>query len=243
MGGVVALRLGYHWLFVIDALTSFGAAIMLYYYLPKQQTERNRHKNTVLKDHSTSAYRDIRYLFFILLVALYGIGFFQIFATIPQYFNRVCNYNEEVIGLLLALNGLLVVVIEMPLMAVLQKRKNIFSFIITGALFIAFALGILKFGHGLILWSVMYIVIITASEIFAMPFMMNFSLSRPLKERQGQYSALYSISFGIATFAAPSLGLGLAGKYGFDSTFDFFIVLSLAVAIGFWLLNRTAEIK
>jgi ABC-type antimicrobial peptide transport system permease subunit len=53
------------------------------------------------------------------------------------------------------------------------------------------------------------------AEIFAMPFMMNYAISRPLKERQGQYSALYSMSFGIANITAPILGLGIADKYGF----------------------------
>ena len=76
------------------------------------------------------------------------------------------------------------------------------------------------------------------SEIFAMPYMMNFALSRPVKERQGQYSALYSIAYGIANIAAPSLGLGIAGIYGFDKMFLFFIALSFAIALGFRLMKK-----
>jgi MFS family permease len=101
-----------------------------------------------------------------------------------------------------------------------------------------FAFGVLQIGKGIIIWSIVYTLIITLSEIFAMPFMMNYALSRPLKERQGQYSALYSIAFGIAIMAAPTLGLGIASKYGFDVMFYFFIVLSIMVAMGFSLLNR-----
>jgi MFS family permease len=76
------------------------------------------------------------------------------------------------------------------------------------------------------------------SEIFAMPFMMNYSLSRAGNDRQGQYSALYSISYGLANIAAPLLGLCIAGKYGFDSMFWFFIVLSLFTAVGFTFLHK-----
>lgn len=75
IGGFVALYLGYKWLFVIDACTSFAAAIMLYMYLPRKKSELNRHKNEVLSNSRTSAYRDYRYLLFILLVAMYGICF------------------------------------------------------------------------------------------------------------------------------------------------------------------------
>ncbi len=238
IGGFIALYLGYKWLFLIDALTSFAAALMLNLYLPRHEVEKNHHENAVLNDSRTSAYRDVRYLVFILLVALYGICFFQLFASIPQYFSQECKYHEDTIGLLLALNGLLVVTIEMPLVAALQKKKNIFLFIIAGALCLPFAFGVLQIGKGIMIWSIVYTLIITLSEIFAMPFMMNYALSRPLKERQGQYSALYSIAFGIAIMAAPTLGLGIASKYGFDVMFYFFIVLSIVVAMGFSLLNR-----
>ncbi|HLG35868.1 MAG TPA: MFS transporter [Bacteroidia bacterium] len=237
-GGFIAHYLGYKWLFVIDAFTSFGAALMLYIYLPKEKYVASPHKDAVLGDSRTSAYRDVRYLFFILLVALYGTCFFQLFASVPQYFSKVSHYTEDVIGLLLALNGLLVVVIEMPLIASLEKRKKIFPFIIAGALSLPLAFGILKVGGGLMLWAIVYTIVITISEIFAMPFMMNYSLTRPRKERQGQYSALYSIAFGLAIIAAPSLGLGIADKYGFDTLFIFLISLGFVVALGFAALSR-----
>ena len=203
IGGFVAHYLGYLWLFVIDTFTSFAAAGMLYSYLPKKNPEHHPHKDAVLADRSTSAYQDFRYLFFILLVALYATCFFQIFASVPQYFSRVSHYSEDVIGLLLALNGALVVIIEMPLIAVLEKTKKGFRFIITGVLCLPVSFAILKLGGGLILWAIVYTVVITLSEIFAMPFMMNYSLTRPRKERQGQYSALYSIAYGLATISAP----------------------------------------
>jgi len=238
IGGVVALHLGYKWLFVIDSFTGFFAAAMLYFYLPRKKSEVNRHDNPVLKDSSTSAYRDFNYLTFIFLVSLYGICFFQLFASIPQYFNRICNFDEGTIGLLLALNGFLVVIIEMPLIASLEKKQKIFPFIIIGTLLIPVAFFILMNGGGIIAWAILYTLIITLSEIFAMPFMMNYALSQPLKERQGQYTALYSISYGIANIVAPSLGLGIAGKYGFDRMFYFFIALSILAAAGFSLLNK-----
>jgi predicted MFS family arabinose efflux permease len=237
-GGFIALYFGYRWLFVVDALTSFIAAIMLYIYLPRQPDEIKDPESTVLSNNKTSAYKDVPYLIFIVLVAFYGIGFFQLFASIPQYFSKECHYNEDTIGLLLALNGLLVVIIEMPLVTILEKRQKIFPFIITGTLFIPVAFSILMFGKGIMLFAVLYTFIITLSEIFAMPFMMNYALSRPKKERQGQYSALYSISYGLANIAAPLLGLGIAGSYGFNNMFYFFIVLSFLTVIGFIFLSR-----
>ncbi len=238
IGGFIALYLGYKWLFVVDAFSSFGAALMLYKYLPKHKTEKNRHDNPILNDSSTSAYRDFKYLAFISLCALYFISFTQLFASIPQYFSRECHYKEDVIGLLLALNGILVVIIEMPLISILEKQKRNFRFIILGVLCLPIAFLILQSGQGIIIFSVLYTLLITMSEILAMPFMFNFAISQPLKERQGQYSALYSIAFGAAIMIAPSLGLGIAARYGFHNMFYFFIALSLVVAFAFSMLRR-----
>ena len=242
-GGFIALYLGYKWLFVIDACSGFLAAIMLWMYLPRGTDESKKIDSAVLGDSSSSAYRDLPYLVFIVLVAFFGICFFQLFASMPQYFSQECHYNEDRIGLLMALNGLLVVIIEMPLVAALEKNKKIFSFIIAGVLCLPVSFAILHFGKGMMIWAVVYTLFITMSEILAMPFMMNYSLSRPAKERQGQYAALYSISYGLANIFAPLLGLGIADKYGFDKMFYFFIGLSLLTAVGFWMLKRREGLR
>ena len=242
VGGFIALYLGYKWLFVIDAITTMGAAALLYFYLPRKHVETVPSNPAILKDSSTSAYRDVTYLIFIFLVALWGTCFFQIFASIPQYFSKVCKYDEGTIGLLLALNGFLVVLIEMPLMLKLESKTKIFQFIRIGALLLPVSFLVLFFGKGMMIWAILYTVIITFSEIYAMPFMMNFSLSRPHAERQGQYAALYSISFGIANIAAPLIGLGIANTFGFDMMFTTIILMSLLAFVGFTMMGKS-ELK
>lgn len=243
LGGVLAMYAGYKWLYIIDAMTSVAAAGLLFFFLPKPQKNKEKNEKVVLIKQ-TSAYQDKIYLFFIMMVACYGTCFFQLFASVPQYFNTQCHYNEDTIGLLMGLNGLLVVLIEMPLVTALEKkRKNIFRYIIIGALCVPAAFLILKSGGGIISWSVMFIFMITFSEIFCMPFMMNYTISKPIKERQGQYSALYSISYGIANIIAPLIGLGIADRYGFGVMFYFFITLGLITAGGFAWLNRRTGVR
>ena len=109
VGGFVAHYLGYKWLFLIDASTSIFAAVMLILYLPRRKVghDSNEKKPVVAK----SAYKDYWYLVFIFLVAIYATCFFQIFASVPQYFSKVWEYHEDKIGLILAMNGFLVVII------------------------------------------------------------------------------------------------------------------------------------
>ena len=239
LGGILAAYVGYKWLYIIDAGTSFGAGVILIFFLPKAKDGHTKKEKTIVPAAS-SAYRDRKYLFFILMVAFYGICFFQLMASIPQYFNKECHYNEDMIGVLMGVNGLLVVLIEMPLITILEKKqRNIFHYIIIGSFCVPIAFLILNFGGGLFITSLMYILVITLSEIFCMPFMMNHSLSRPVKERQGQYSALYSISFGVSNIIAPVLGLGIADRFGFDYMFYLFVFLGLLTMGGFMYLKRS----
>ncbi len=237
-GGLIAMNLGYIWLFVIDSTSSFLAAIMLAAYLPKDMRKPTQTADVKENVQSISAYRNLNFMTFILLVSLYGTCFFQLFASVPQYFSTVAKYSEDTIGLLLALNGMLVVLIEMPLIFFLEKNKRIFRFVIAGTLCLPAAFTILLFGRELLALAIVYTFVITMSEILAMPFMMNYMLSKAPSDRQGQYSALYSIAFGFSIIAAPALGLGIAGKYSFSTMFQFFIVLSLVTAVGFLLLRK-----
>jgi len=238
IGGFVALYLGYKWLFVLDAMTSFAAAGMLFIYLPKHPPQRKVAKHEADHVRSASAYKDVRYLFFTLLVALYGTLFFQLFSSIPQYFSKVLHYSEDTIGILLALNGAIVVAVEMPLMLKLEKTKRIFRYIIIGTLCLPIAFGILLLGESAIIFSLLYTVFITLSEVFAMPFMMNYALSRGPADRQGQYAALYSMGFGISTIIAPAVGLGIADRYGFNTLFVVLIAGSLLLAMLFQSIRK-----
>jgi predicted MFS family arabinose efflux permease len=242
VGGFVALHLGYHLLFVIDAVTSICAGIMLFFVLPKTNSLHQEREKDETKVKSKSAYRDTEYLKFIFFVAIYGIIFFQIFASVPQFFSRELGYGEDLIGLLMAFNGLLVVLVEMPIVGILEKKNQNFKFIIWGVWCLPLCFLFLLFGKGMLIWAVVYTIVITLSEIFAMPFMMNYALSKPPKERQGQYSALYSIAYGIANIAAPSVGLGIADNYGFNAMFYVLIVISILCYFGFRSLKKTEKI-
>jgi predicted MFS family arabinose efflux permease len=238
MGGLLAIAVGYKWLFIIDAATSFTAGAILFFFLPKTQSDQVK-KDKVVVSSASSAYKDREYLFFILMVTIYGTCFFQLIASVPQYFNKECHYSEDTIGWLMGLNGFFVVLLEMPLVTALEKKqKNIFRYIIMGAFCASFSFLILQLGNGMFIWSLVFILVITMSEILCMPFMMYYSLSKPINERQGQYSALYSISYGIANIIAPIVGLGIADRFGFDVMFYFFVLVGLIAVGGFVYLKK-----
>ena len=237
IGGLIAFVWGYKPLIIIDAITSVSAGILLIIYLPRKPVlELDQENEKIISTNHKTAYQDYRYLFFIVLVALYGLCFFQLFASVPQYLDKVWKYSEAEIGAILALNGFLVVLVEMPMMAYLEDRKETFKYIILGVFCVPISFIILYFSNGLMFGVLIYTLIITLSEIYAMPFMMNFTLTRPKKERQGEYAALYSVAFGLANVGAPLIGLGIADRYNFNIMFTVLIVVSTITTIGFLVL-------
>jgi predicted MFS family arabinose efflux permease len=240
MGGIVAGSLGYKWLWFIDALTCIFAAFIIYRYLPNQNPDIVPPQADISETPSvgTSAYRDRNYLLFILFSVIYGICFFQLFTSMPIYLAQNLNYSEWLIGLLLGLNGLLVVIMEMPIVGKLEGYKRFMIIISIGVLCMALSFVFLLTGSSWVIWPILYVFFITISEIFAMPFMMNYSISRAHPSRVGQYVALYSIAYGIAIILAPYFGLKIAENYSFQTLFISLIGLSLLLSFGFFTLRK-----
>ncbi len=238
LGGLVAVTIGFKWIFVIDALSSVMAAFIIWAYLPKNQLDPVKREEKKEGAAKTTVFADTEFLLFLLMVALFGSCFFQLFASVPVFFSRDFHYTEDVIGYLLGLNGLLVVIMEMPIIYRLEKSNNVYKYISFGCLSMALAYTLLWLNQPWIWLSVVYTFFITLAEILAMPFMMSFVFSRPVAERQGQYMAMYSVAYGLAHIAAPILGLKWADEFGFSLLYILATFLSIAIAIIFWLLFR-----
>jgi predicted MFS family arabinose efflux permease len=239
LGGFFALHYGYSYLFVIDACSTIIAAVVMIMFLKIPNHSIALENKNKVNPISKSAYQDGPYLLFILLVALYGICFFQFISSVPTFLQTQHHYSTNLIGWLLALNGLLVVMIEMPLIAYLEIKQNPSKYIMIGNFCSAIAFSFLLLSNGNLPFNLIFILFITGSEMFTMPFMMNFVTNRPSVERQGQYSALYSMAYAISFICAPLVGLTLSEKIGFNITYTLIIGLSIAVGLGFrWIMKK-----
>lgn len=238
MGGLVAGYIGFKWIFLIDGITCIMAAMLLLKYLPYRSVAEQQKSKSVEQHKSRSAYRDYPYLGFIILVAVYAMLFFQLFTSIPVFWEREWHFSEVKIGILLALNGFLVVILEMPIVKALENYKRFMVLIASGCISLAVSYIFLGANLGGLFAAVSYIVFATLSEILAMPFMINYAVSRPKPDRQGQYMALYSIAYGIAHIFAPLGGMYIADRLGFSNLYWTMTIASLFLAGGFYLLRK-----
>lgn len=244
LGGFVASK-SYHLLFWIDGLTNISAAILLWLLLaPSKNKDSNADKEALPIKHS--AYKDKVFLVFIVLNTLFACCFFQIFTTIPVYFKQDLFLNEEQIGIVMALNGLIIAVFEMVLIHNLEGRRELLTYINMGIVLVGMGFIALNILPGTFSLALIFITFITFGEIVGMPFMTTFWVKRTTAANRGQYAGLNTMSWAIAQIAGPGLGAQIAQRYGFNTLWWVLGMIFAIMVIGYrWLqlkIRNTAAV-
>ncbi|MGZ3849986.1 MAG: MDR family MFS transporter [Flavisolibacter sp.] len=236
IGGMLA-SISYSLLFWADGLTCILASLVLYGVFRSNKNLQPKKKKSVERDKGPSAYRDKIFLSGMLCIFLVGVCFFQMFSILPVYFKEQVHLNEATIGWILAMNGLIIALVEMVLVYKLENRRNAVLYMTLGALLIGSAFLVLNVSAhaSTVLFSM---IVITFGEMLLFPFMNNFWVKRSTEENRGQYAAVYTMSFSLAIVLAPTLASQIATRGGFTVLWIFnFLVCSLA-ALGFHLLKK-----
>lgn len=265
LGGLLA-SINYNLLFWADGLTCLTAGLVLWFYLPVPKAPDHNsslvpiqlNQPNSVSDNlpnqlplelpelaSTTPYRDTLFIALVLCNTLYMLAFMQFFTMAPLYFKEKLDVPEQAIGLLLALNGLLIVFIEMALVYKLesQKRQKV-PLITAGVLLEAVAYSVLAM-PGLVSLAVpgmsialSFILIVTFSEMLVMPFLQSLIVERSKSATRGQYLAVYAMGGALAQTASPALGSQLVAHFGYSIHWLVVVGISLASAGGFWLLGK-----
>ena len=245
-GGLLA-GFGWHWLFVVDGITCLLAAVLLWQLIaPKQTDDPEQAAPTPEKTDkpapaAVSPYRDKPFLAFVLLTVLGAIVFMQLLWTVPVYFKDAYHWDEHTIGLLAALNGLIVFLVEMPLIYRIEGRRSRLSFVRLGLVLYAAAYFAFLLPPGGMASALLYMVAISFGEMYVMPFSSNFVFGYAEKGSSGGYMALYTMAYSVANIIAPLLGTQVIATWGFDTLWYILAVISGVTWLGFWWLERRTE--
>jgi len=240
LGGML-VAFGWEWLFWIDGLTCIAAAFTLLWLLPSKAPQSMDPNNEAASETTLattiSPYRDRNFVLFALLTMLGAIVFMQILWTIPLFWEKTYAWSEGQIGKMLALNGLLVFFIEMPLVHRLEGRNHSLGYVRFGLILYALSYAFCLLPAGIIP-ALMFTVMISFGEMFVMPFSSNFVFGRSEGSKQGQYMALYTMSYSVANIIAPFMGTQVIANWGYTTLWYLVIGLALVTCLGFGLLSR-----
>ncbi|MDY0090278.1 MAG: MFS transporter [Flavobacteriaceae bacterium] len=243
LGGILA-SISYYWLFYGNAVASLIAGVVFYLYFNNRKTkfpkEKTKTEAILLKEKAPSPYKDKKIMLFSLLCALYAICFFQLLTTLPLFYKEVHNLSEAGIGVILGYSGIFIVVLEMLLVQIAERRLTISQVLIAGTLLCGLSFVMLNLNSSLLMLYVSMSVL-CVSEILAMPFMSTVIVKNSIEENRGAYMGLYSLSFSVAHVFSPFLGTLTVEHYGFETLWWATGILSVIVAVGLYFLMKTMK--
>lgn len=244
LGGILA-SISYYWLFYGNALGSIIAGVVFYIYFNNRKTKFPKENTTSKTEVSTtekapSPYKDKKILLFSLLCAVYAICFFQLLSTLPLFYKEVHLMSEAEIGVILGYSGIFIVIFEMLLVQIAEKRLTISQILIGGSLLCGLSFVMLNLS-GSLLMLYLSISVLCVSEILAMPFMSTVIVKNSEENNRGAYMGLYSLSFSVAHIFSPFLGTLTVERFGFEALWWATGMISIIVAMGLYFLMKTMK--
>lgn len=236
-GGSIIFYLGYAGLFWVDGVTCILASL-LFVYLLNERRSNNERKN-VQTGIKSAPYKDKAYLVFLGAMLLVGFAFLQYFSTMPLYYNDIHQLSEKEIGWLMSLNGIVIFLLEMPLVSFFENERFSKYRILAGStLLFALSFFILNMSSWVGVLTI-GMLLMTIGEMLNFPFLNSFAMERADRaNNQGDYMAWFTMTFSIAHIFAHNSGMQLIDRFGYTVTWYIMGgLLMISILFLIWLRN------
>lgn len=239
LGGFLA-AISYNWIFYGNALGAFLASLVfIFFFYKRKGTVRSKSPDHATEPSapSRSPYRDWPFMLFSLLCCVYAICFFQLLSTLPLFYQQGHALNEKQVGIILGFSGFVVVLFEMLLVHIADRRLSYATSIFWGTVLCAVSFVLLPIPTG---YWILYasIFLLSISEILAMPFMASVAVKRASRRTQGAYMGLNALAFSAAHIFSPFLGTRIADNYGFNTLWWATAGVLLIVSFAFYTVVK-----
>lgn len=237
LGGLLALR-DYRLLFWVDGLTCLVAAGLFVLLWPRGERGRARSEGRAARAAGApSPWRDVPFLGLLAVTFAFSLIFIQLLSTFPIYMRDVYGLREDAIGRLLAVNTILIVLVEMALMEAIRRypmtRMINISFVLLGAGF-----GLMPLGRGFG-YAALTVAVWTFGEMLSMPLFTSLISGRAEPESRGRYLGLFSFAFSLGFIVGPALGTEVYERWGGEALWFGCGAAGFLLAGGFSLLKRS----
>lgn len=232
-GGWLA-SFNYDLLFVVDAATCLGAALVLAIALPSSRRVTAAAGSVALRA-SFAPLRDVPFLLYMFVIFAVSVSFFQVFTVLPLHLRDGYGLAETGVGSMLALNAGIIVLVEMVLLRRLEGEDPL-RIAALGGLLIGGGLALLPLGPPLA-FAVLATVIWTFGEMLTLPISTVIVSMRGGDASTGGYMGVYMVTFGLAFIVAPWAGTRVYEQYGPGVLWSAIGVLGILVAVACELLR------
>jgi len=235
IGGYLATFLPYGWLFGIAPLTCGIVSLIIFFFI--RESSHGMSRGAGFRSMLAIA-NDRNFLVFAVISLLLFIVMGQMISTLSIFTVDMLGFSTAQFGLLLTLNGLIVIFFQYPMTLALRRLAK-FRALILGSLLYAF--GYLSLGWiTQFEWALVAMAVITGGEIIHAPVSLAVIGELSPQDQRGQYMGLYGLSQTIGMAIGPLLGGVLIDAFPFNPELIWapIALIAFIAAVGYYLWGR-----
>jgi MFS family permease len=235
IGGYLATFLPYGWLFGIAPLACGIVFLIVFFFI--HESSRRVSKRVGFRSMLPSADNQA-FLVFVVLSLLVFIVTGQMSSTLSIFAVDRVGFSTAQYGLLLTLNGLIVIFFQYPMTLALRRLAK-FRALMLGSLL--YGLGYLSLGWiTQFEWALGAMAIITTGEIIHSPVTLSVIGELSPQDQRGRYMGIFGLSETIGMAMGPLLGGILLDAFPFDLKLVWapIALIALIAAVGYYWWAR-----
>jgi MFS family permease len=197
-------------LFLADAGTTLAFGVIVFLRVPETHPEptaqRGRDRASLL-----TPFRDPIFLAFVGIQLMIALIFHQSTVALPLDL-RAHGVEPRVFGILIGLNGLLIVLLQPIALRFIQRARRAQALAL-GALLTGVGFWMTGLTHAIPFYA-LSIVVWTLGEIVLSPVTPTVIADLSPVSLRGSYQGVFQMSWGVSSFAAPTIGSFVLGHFG-----------------------------
>ncbi|WP_327235940.1 MFS transporter [Streptomyces sp. NBC_01317] len=224
--------------FLGEALLTFACAVVVFLKLPESRPVRAKSaaQTSVAPDVGMGAVlRDGRFMSVVGLSFLVSLIFMQGYVALPVAMGTD-GFTSADYGLAIAVNGVLIVVMQIPVTRFIEHRDPR-RLLILSSLLAGYGFGLTAFADSIAVYA-LTVCVWSMAEIVNAPTQTGLVVRLSPVHGRGRYQGMYTLSWAASALVAPLVGGFVIDHFGAVWLWGTCAVLGTVAGLGYWLLMR-----
>ncbi len=217
-------------LFYVDGTTTLLAGAFLT-FTKWDKIAHHEEPGESVKKLEKPAYKDYRYIYFLIAMTPVVMVFFQHMSTMPIFIVEELGFSRFTFGVLVSVNTVMIILIELPINNWMKHWED-WKLLFIGAILTGIGFGMMAYIEN-ISPIIISIVIWTFGEMVFFPSASSLVAEMAPQGKRGEYMGLLQMMFSFCFTVAPWLGTTVYEIYGSEilwlGTFGFGLLSSIMI--------------
>ncbi|MCD1295904.1 MFS transporter [Methanocella sp. CWC-04] len=219
VGGLMAI-ISYSSMFYLTAVTSTIYLLLVIFFIGDTRTCKPAGKFSLRDLKSIKS--DRPFMIFSVMLFLVAIVYSQMYTPLSMYAKDFVGLSEPEIGMLFAVNGLMVVFMQYPVTLIADRYRLTVSMGI-GALLYGLGFGIVSISSGFWMLAAC-IFVVTLGELFFSPSSTNLTANLSAGDKRGRYLGFSGLANSMGFAVGPLLGGVLLDVFAGSQEYTWMII-------------------